>query len=418
MEVQRLPRAGDVRDDQVRHRPHHRAGDGHPGQQDGQRKDHRVIERGGLRHLLQQRLARLGRALDRLESLLDVVELAAETRVERRHRVAARRALFVVQRDRHRSDQRLGRQLTALVEIAAQCAAAGGQHHVVDRAVRRSPDRLDPFEAHRPRRDAALSSDADVEDRAWRFGDRREIGIHGESERRPRSARKTPIEGRQCLDLPVDHARQTVAKPAAAGAALRSLAGLVRPERRHEARAWIGRQVQQLDAVGAIHQRVVNLAEDRESMAGEALDDVELPQRLREVHRIGVQAGHQFAELPLSAGVRQCRTPDVILEVGIVDDLPARHDLAGEAAAQPIVERVRRHGMAAQLGEQLRDEMRGRIGRYLENLQAGHVQRRVARLGQQERRIERTQRNSRRHHCVPLTFVAATSIMPLSAARS
>ena len=398
VEVQRLARARDVRDDQVRHRAHHRAGDGQPCQQHRQRDDHRVVERGGLRHLLQQRLARFGGALDDLESLLDVVELAAEPRVERRHRVAARGALLVVQRHRHRGDQRLGGQLTAFVEVAAQRATAGSQHDVVDRAASGPPDRLDPLEAHRLRRDAALSADADVEDRAWRLGDRREVRILRESERRPRGARQPAVETRQPLELLVDHARQAVAQPGGGGPALGQLPGLVGPERPDETRARIRRQVQQLDAVRAVDQRMVDLAVDRESMAGEPFDDVELPQRLRQVHRVGVQARHELAELALATRVGQRRTPHVILEVGVVDDLPARHDLAREAASQPIVHRVRRHGMAAQLGEQLRDEVRGRVGRNLEDLQAGHVQRRVARLGQQERSIESAERNSRRHH--------------------
>ena len=115
-------------------------------------------------------------------------------------------------------------------------------------------------------------------------------------------------------------------KPAAPGATLRQLPGLVGPERLHETRARIRGQVQQLDAVRAVHQRMVHLAVDRESMAGEPFDDVELPQRLRQVHRIGVQARHELAELALATRVRQRRTPDVILEVRIVDDLPARHD--------------------------------------------------------------------------------------------
>ena len=76
----------------------------------------------------------------------------------------------------------------------------------------------------------------------------------------------------------------------------------------------------------------MQLAVDGKSIARESLDQVQFPERPRQVHRNGVQAGHQHAQFALPARVRQRRMTQVIVDVGIVDDLPARQQRAGQSA--------------------------------------------------------------------------------------
>ena len=80
------------------------------------------------------------------------------------------------------------------------------------------------------------------------------------------------------------------------------------------------------------------LADDREAVAVEALDQPELPERLAAIELLGEDPRCQVAQLLLRAGSRQRGLPDVVVEVevGVVD--PDRAALAEGDEAQLLAE--------------------------------------------------------------------------------
>jgi hypothetical protein len=87
-----------------------------------------------------------------------------------------------------------------------------------------------------------------------------------------------------------------------------------------------------VDARHAVGQRVVDLRDEREAPALDAVDEVHLPQRARPVERLREQPAGERGELRLAVGVRQRRVPDVEgqVEARVVDPAGAQ-----EAAGRP-----------------------------------------------------------------------------------
>ena len=93
-----------------------------------------------------------------------------------------------------------------------------------------------------------------------------------------------------------------------------------------------------VDAGDAVDQRVVALADDREAVAVEALDQPQLPERLAAVELLGEDPRRQVAQLLLGARRRQRGLAHVVVEVevGVVD--PDRPALAEGDEAQLLAE--------------------------------------------------------------------------------
>ncbi len=92
-----------------------------------------------------------------------------------------------------------------------------------------------------------------------------------------------------------------------------------------------------VDAGDAVDERVVGLADDREAVARQPLDEPQLPQRLVAVQRLGEQATGQPLQRGVVARARQPGVAQVVadVEVRVVDPgraaLPERH--GGQALA-------------------------------------------------------------------------------------
>ena len=112
-----------------------------------------------------------------------------------------------------------------------------------------------------------------------------------------------------------------------------------------------------VDAGDAVDQRVVALADDREAVAVEPLDQPQLPERLGAVELLGEDPRGEVAQLLLGARRRQRGAAHVVVEVeeGIVDpDRPA------------LLE-----GDEAQLLAEARDEVQARLDVVAELLVGG-----------------------------------------------
>ena len=93
-----------------------------------------------------------------------------------------------------------------------------------------------------------------------------------------------------------------------------------------------------VDAGDAVDERVVALADDREAVAVEALDQPQLPERLRAVELLGEDPRGEVAQLLLGARRRQRGLAHVVVEVevGVVD--PDRAALLEGHLAQLLAE--------------------------------------------------------------------------------
>ena len=112
-----------------------------------------------------------------------------------------------------------------------------------------------------------------------------------------------------------------------------------RPFRRPQrGRGRVGLEVEEdggyVNPGDAVDERVVALADDREAVALEALDEPQLPERLRAVELLGEDPRGEVAQLLLGAGRRQGGLADVVIEVqvGVVD--PDRAPLAERDEAE------------------------------------------------------------------------------------
>ena len=168
-------------------------------------------------------------------------------------------------------------------------------------------------------------------------------------------------------------------------ARLRPRRPLRRPRRRvRRLRLEVEEDGRDVDPGDAVDQRVVALADDREAVALEALDQPQLPERLRAVELLGEDPGGEVAQLLLGARRRQRGLAHVVVEVevGVVDpDRPA------------LVE-----GHEAQLLAEARDEVQARVDvvaellvgrrRALEDDRRGDVHVGAASLHVEERGVE------------------------------
>ncbi len=196
--------------------------------------------------------------------------------------------------------------------------------------------------------------------------------------------------GKACAWLE-QRGRQHPHGPGRCDAAARLALALLRPDRRRAGLLRILGEIDQPDAGDAVGQRVVHLAVHGEAAAVQALDQVHFPQRAVHVHRVRVQTRDQHAELALTARVWQGRVAQVVVEVHLLDLVPAWQQPSRAHAAQPVIERRRGDREAAQVFVDLLREVARRPGRWQEGLQSGDVHRRLARLHQHEAQVEQVE---------------------------
>jgi hypothetical protein len=162
------------------------------------------------------------------------------------------------------------------------------------------------------------------------------------------------------------------------------------PGRRLAARIRIGREhaLQHAHAADAVHQRVMHLHVEREAVVFEPFNDVRLPQRAVEVHRVRVQARDQHAELALAAGLGQRGMAQVVVEVDVLGLDPGRHHRFELGRGELEVERPREARHSTQVLEQTLQEItRGTLGQG-ENGHAGDLHRRIDRVDVKPGRIQ------------------------------
>ena len=208
----------------------------------------------------------------------------------------------------------------ATVEPGAERAAHHREDDVVDRGSESVHDQLEMSEVGAHPLEAPVGADRDVEGHVRRrVGERpAELADALEGLGDPRQR----VLG--VLDAPLD----------AAGQAERRLRELLDPARHHRRarRLRIGNprlvcldglghrlKVEQhrgdVDSRHTVDEGVVRLRQQREALAGQALHQPQLPQRLRAVELLGEDPAGHSPQLFLRAGRRQRRVPDVVLEV-------------------------------------------------------------------------------------------------------
>ncbi len=149
------------------------------------------------------------------------------------------------------------------------------------------------------------------------------------------------------------------------------------------------RGLEAADRAHPVDAGVVDLVVQREAAAGEAVDDVALPQRAGAIEVAAVQARHRRHELPIVAGRRQLDVADRRGQVA--GALPL---VAAAAAAQEQVEGARLHRPGAQ-----RVGVWARAHRRAEHQHAADVHRRGRRLQPQEELIEGAQPRAHPRDC-------------------
>ena len=93
-----------------------------------------------------------------------------------------------------------------------------------------------------------------------------------------------------------------------------------------------------VDPGDAVDQRVMALADHREAAVGHALDQPQLPERLRAVELLREDPRRQVAQLLVGAGRREGGLADVVVEVQVRVVDPDRAALAERHAAQLLAE--------------------------------------------------------------------------------
>ena len=142
-----------------------------------------------------------------------------------------------------------------------------------------------------------------------------------------RAGRPGPGAGRGRGPAPRAPARPAgwLARPAPRRAAASRSARAGRPRRGGARRGGVGLGVEEdrgyVDPGDAVDQAVVGLADDREAVVLEPVDQPQLPQRLGPVEALGEGAGGEVAQLLLAAGGGEGGVADVVVEVqvGVVD---------------------------------------------------------------------------------------------------
>ena len=137
--------------------------------------------------------------------------------------------------------------------------------------------------------------------------------------------------------------------------------GAGEPRRRLVGRALrLGVEVEEdggdVDAGDAVDQRVVALADDREAVVGQALDQPQLPERLRAVELLGEDPRREVAQLLVGARRRQRGLAHVVVEVEVRVVDPDRAALVERDEAQLLAEA--RHQVQAR-GDVVAELLRG-----------------------------------------------------------
>jgi hypothetical protein len=134
---------------------------------------------------------------------------------------------------------------------------------------------------------------------------------------------------------------------------------------------------------------VVGLADDGEAAAGEAFDEVHLPQRPGPVQRPALHPGDQLGELMVVAGTGQRGAAHVVadVEVLVVDPHGVRQP-AGHPADPLPVPRHERDALRDELDQPVVVET---VLRRLEDRDATDVHRRRRLLEVEERHVQRAQ---------------------------
>ena len=154
----------------------------------------------------------------------------------------------------------------------------------------------------------------------------------------------------------------------------------------------VGRRVEQhgrdVDARDAVDERVVGLRDQREALAGQALDEPDLPQRLGAIQALGEQTPGQLGQRRLVGRSRERGVADVVarVEVGIVG--PHRTALAVGHVREALA--IARHEVQA--AEHVIDQLLQARRLALEDHHRGHMHvRGRAFLELQEGRVQRGQ---------------------------
>ena len=298
--------------------------------------DQRDIGRDDRLGLPRHRLGGTRRIADRLQALERIGHIGRQADQAQRGLGAHLGVALLAQRDRHRGDQRLARDRVVALEVAAQRAAAQGQHHVIDRRIVRRGNRLQLGTRHRRRGEAALGSDRDVEGSARTEGN---AALQLAEIRRMLASRLAARSAGGTLDdacQGTHHARQFAHQ-------LDVLRGIVaegrgdqrqrarlggrqlglrrsRPRlalRRRRIRRGIEQGTRQRDAGLAVEHGVVNLEVVGLLAAGQAFQHVHHPQRARTIKQLGMQIRHRGFELRPGARLRQAHAADVPVEVDL-----------------------------------------------------------------------------------------------------
>jgi hypothetical protein len=140
-----------------------------------------------------------------------------------------------------------------------------------------------------------------------------------------------------------------------------------------------------VDAGDAVDERVVGLADDREPVARQALDEPDLPQRLAAVELLGEQPAGEPPELVVAARGGQPRVAQVVAEVEVRVVDPDRAALLERDARQPLA--VARDEVQARLQRVEQVVVLGRLA--LERHDRGDMHVRAGVLDVEEGGVER-----------------------------
>ena len=267
--------------------------------------------------------------LDRSQAFHRVLDLGAESDADHAE-VGPLRAVGVrPHRQRRRRHEAVARQFLVRVQVAAQGSAAHGEHGVVDRRARHErTDALEVLDQEAPRLEHAVRRHLGVEARDGHVllaephvAERTEDGRRDLAER----TGERPGEHQRPHDVVDQRAREQ-----RDGARRRFRKPGLRRLRRRRLRRRVVQQRRDLGPAVDVDGRVVDLGQDRETVARqveeriEPFDQVEFPQRARQVQRSRVDARGLDAELAPVARLRQRDVAHVVLEVEVLVLDPVR----------------------------------------------------------------------------------------------
>ena len=250
-----------------------------------------------------------------------ILDLGPERHAQQADAAAARSArVGVADRDRRDRDEARPGQLVVREEVAPERAAADGKHRVVDRRARHElADALELVDREAARLEHAVRRDLAVEAR-----DRQAIRVQ------PHFAQRADDGGRHLAQHAgerrgnherLHHVVECGTREQRDRTRRRGREPRLRRLRRRRLRCRVVQERRDLGAALHVDRGVVDLGEDREAVRRkveeciETLDEVQLPERAREVERSRVDARCLDAELAPVAGLRQRDVAHVVLEV-------------------------------------------------------------------------------------------------------